>query len=86
MADYTEQRVLDQVIIDPELGTVFWRYRTTVFKDGVEWKMEYERSSAPIDDPDPSRIPAEVLPYRAMVDTPEVRQRNTQNKDKKPRP
>lgn len=86
MAEYTEEKILDQITVDPISGTVLWRYSVNVYKDGVLWKTDYERSSAPLDDPDPSRIPAGVLPYRAMVDTPQARQKLKEIKDKAPKP
>lgn len=82
MAQYTEEAKIDQVTLDPVYGTILWRVTTTVFKDGVEWKKEYERFSMEIDDINPARLPAELLPYRALVDTPEAKQRTKDKKDK----
>ncbi len=76
---YTEEKTIDQIIIEPEFGTVLWRETTKILKDGVEVAKTYHRGSAMLDDP--TAVPVDVLPYQAVVDTPARRAKLAAKKD-----
>lgn len=70
----TKREVLDQIIVDPDLGNVSWRVTTVIEEDGVELTRSYNRRSAVVDENVPDAPPL-VQEFRARVDTPEVRKR-----------
>lgn len=78
----TKKVVLDQIVLEPETGTVLWRETTVIEEDGVELSRSYHRSSAMIDEPDHAGIPAKVKELRAAVDTPQARAKVAANKAK----
>lgn len=78
----TKNVFLDQIVLEPETGTVLWRETTVIEEDGVELSRTYHRSSAMVDEADSPRIPAKVKELRAAVDTPEARAKVAANKAK----
>lgn len=71
----TRRTIVDQVICDPEFGTVLWREAIVVEEDGEELVRTYKRGSVEVDATAPANMPALVAPFRVLVDTPEARQR-----------
>lgn len=69
----TKTKKLDQVIIEPDTGTVLWREVTIIEEDGVELTRTYHRGSSPIDVQLPESAPEAVAPFKAMADTPQAR-------------
>lgn len=79
----TKRNVIDQIVVEPETGTVLWRETTIIEEDGVEIHRAYHRSSSPVDEADSARIPAEVKPFRPLVDTPTARAKVAADRVKK---
>lgn len=81
----TKRTVLDQIIVDPVTGSVSWREAVYIEEDGVEISKQYHRGSVDIDSAVPSNMPAQVMPFRDMVDTPETRKAAKDRADKNQR-
>jgi len=82
----TKRKVLDQITLEPETGTVLWRETTIIEEDGVEISRQHHRGSVEVDVEDSPLIPAEVKPFRPLIDTPAARAKVVaQREERKPK-
>lgn len=77
-----ERKVVDQIVIEPETGTVLWREAIVIERDGVEIYRVHGRGSCPIDVDLPASAPSIVVPFRALADTTEARRKTKELRDK----
>lgn len=78
----TKRKVVDQIICEPETGTVLWRETTIIEEDGVELSRTFHRGSVEVDATAPAEMPAAVAPFRALADSPAARAKAAERRAK----